>query len=85
MKRDILICECHSTEHQIVIGKDEEDGVVYCHIHLSNRPWWKRLYYGIKFIFGYKCKYGHWDEFLFNPNDVDKLKEIVDLLEKHKE
>jgi len=85
MERDILICECNSTEHQIGIAKDEEDGVVYCHIHLSSRPWWSRLYYGIKYIFGYKCRYGHWDEFLFNPQDVDKLKEIVELLEKHKQ
>jgi hypothetical protein len=35
-------------------------------------------------MFGYKSKYGAWDEFIFNPSDADKLQELVDYLKKQK-
>ena len=46
---DILICDCNSTEHQIVIyyDKDEYDSLgitipmCYFHIHLNKRPFWE--------------------------------------------
>jgi hypothetical protein len=41
--------------------------------------------YGIKYIFGRKCRFGAWDEFIFNPKDADKLQEIVDYLKKDAE
>jgi hypothetical protein len=39
----------------------------------------------VKYIFGYKSKYGAWDEFIFNPSDADKLQELVDYLKKQNE
>lgn len=82
METKILTCECHSTEHQIVVNYDDEDNIVFCHIYLSgnDRGFFKRLKYGIKYIFGYKCRFGHWDEFIFNHKEVNKLEEIVKLL-----
>ena len=86
---DILICECHSTEHQMVINYSEDEypdgtkiNMVYIHTHLNKNPFWKRLMYGIKYIFGYKCRYGAFDEFIVNPKDADKIQEIVDYLKK---
>jgi hypothetical protein len=38
----------------------------------------------VKYIFGHKSKYGAWDEFMFNPEDADKLQELVDYLKKQK-
>jgi hypothetical protein len=49
---------------------------------ITYKSFWKRLVYGIKYIFGHKSKYGAWDEFIFNPNDADKLQELVDYLKK---
>jgi hypothetical protein len=84
---DILICECHSTEHQILLLYSEDEystgktfPTCYAHIHLNRRPFWERVKYGIKYIFGYKCKYGAFDEFMFNPNDVQKLEKLVKYL-----
>ena len=31
-------------------------------------------------MFGYHCKYGHWDEFVFNENDAGKLQAMADAL-----
>ena len=86
---DIFICECHSTEHQMVVNYSEDESpngvkypMVYIHTHLNKRPFWQRLKYGIKYIFGYKCMYGAFDEFIVNPTDVDKLKDIIKYLKK---
>lgn len=86
---DIFICECHSTEHQMVVSYSEDESpngvkypMVYIHTHLNKRRFWQRLKYGIKYIFGYKCMYGAFDEFIVNPTDVDKLKDIIKYLKK---
>jgi hypothetical protein len=86
-ERDIVICACHSTEHQFVISYSEDvlDEVkypdVYLHIHLTKKPFWMRVRYAIKYIFGYQCRYGSFDEIIINKKDVDKFKRIVDHLE----
>ena len=82
---DIFICDCCSTEHQMVAYYDEDfepNGEVFVHIHLNKRPFWERLVYGIKYIFGYECRFGAFDEFIFNPEDADKLQKIVDYMKK---
>jgi len=87
-KNEILICACHSTEHQIVLIYEEEtnketgevDPMCYAHVHLNKRSFFYRLKYAIKYIFGYKCNYGAFDEFIFNPKDADKIQELVDYL-----
>jgi hypothetical protein len=35
-------------------------------------------------MFGYKSKYGAWDEFIFDPKDADKLQDLVNYLKKDK-
>jgi hypothetical protein len=88
--KEILICSCHSTEHQLLLvySEDELDGKkypnVYAHIHLTKLPFWNRLKYGINYIFGRQCRYGAFDEFIFNPEDTTKLKEVVKYLKKTK-
>lgn len=71
MKPEILICECNSSEHQMIIRK--LDDTIYCNIFLANSGFFSRLKRGIKYIFGYKCKYGHFDEFMFKEEDVNLL------------
>lgn len=80
--KEIMICECNSTDHQMIFLYDNEDNhpVCYTHVHLSKLPFWERLMYGIKYIFGYQCRYGAFDEFIFNPEDADKLQKVVDYL-----
>jgi hypothetical protein len=56
----------------------------YFHIHLTKRPFWERVKYGIKYIFGYKSNYGAFDEFIFNPKDADKLQDLVNYLNREK-
>lgn len=89
--KEILICECHSTDHQLIIlyGEGDADNghkypMSYFHIHLNKKPFWQRVRYGIKYIFGYRCNYGAFDEFIFNPEDADKLEKLVNYLRNEK-
>ena len=36
--------------------------------------------YGIKYIFGYRCKYGAFDEFIFKPEDAYKIQRLANYL-----
>lgn len=74
-------CSCTSSEHLITFSYnpsykgDEPD--LYLHVQLIPRPWYTRLWYAIKYTFGYQCRYGHWEEFLF---DEDNAKQVQDIL-----
>jgi hypothetical protein len=82
MLPEILVCDCNSNEHQIIIYFDEELGSAYLQIHLTKRKFWQRLKAGIKYIFGYKSRFGHWDEFIFKPEHASKLKEIAEKISR---
>jgi len=80
MERQIMICECNSLEHQVTFWYDEEYDILYNEIHLTtNRNFFKRLWYGLKYAFGYRSRYGAWDEMMFKPEDLLKLREHLDI------
>jgi hypothetical protein len=75
---DIILCECASKEHQLWFATfDSEPNEVFLSIHLSNLKFLERIKYGIKYIFGYKSKYGAFDEMII---DKSKLKELLNKL-----
>lgn len=69
-------CRCTSSEHVIRIHRDD-DNDVYIDTQLNNFPFWQRLYHGIKYIFGYKCCYGHWEETMLNKEQQEELIEFL--------
>ena len=80
---ELFICQCCNTEHQLIFQyfPNDEDKEVYVSVHLTPEyNIWKRIWMAIKYIFGYKCMYGHFDEFIFKKSDADKLQKIVDYL-----
>jgi hypothetical protein len=85
-RSEIIICECNNTQHQMVFHYDEGDSypTVYVHVHLNKLSFFKRLVYGIKYIFGYQSRYGAFDEFIVDNRDLKKFKEIVKYLSKAK-
>lgn len=78
----ILLCKCGSREHQIIVEYDASENEVYCSIHLIKYGFWRRLKAGLKYIFGYKCRFGQWEEFIWKPEHADKLRELADLLSR---
>lgn len=76
----LLTCDCNSTEHQIVVYPDVEDRMLYLHIHLTSYGFWRRLKAGLKYIFGYKCKFGHWEEFILSEKHSEDISNILKII-----
>lgn len=89
MTEELLLCQCGDPSHQLIIFYDDKQEVptVYVTVHLSpNRNFLKRLWRGIKYIFFNKRSiYGDFDEIILRPNDADKLRRAVELLESTEE
>ena len=80
-KAEIMVCQCSSTEHQVVYYHNQSDNEVYMHVHLSSGPWWKRVWPALKYLFGHRSRYGNWDEFILGPEHVDQLRKLADRIE----
>ena len=78
--QEIFICDCHSSEHQFIIRKFDDEEEVYLTIHLNKKPLLKRIKYAFKYIFGYQSRYGAFDEIILNPEDADRLQNVVNSL-----
>lgn len=83
---ELILCDCRSYEHQMIVSydTDDEDKQVFLSIHLVNRGFIRRIISGFKYIFGYKSRFGQFDEIVLNPNDADKLQAVVDFLRTQK-
>lgn len=84
MKNDnemLMVCKCSSLEHQVIVRWDNDDNEVYMEVHLANYDsFWKRLWHGLKYAFGYKCRYGAFDEVILRKEDASNLQKVVDHL-----
>jgi hypothetical protein len=84
---DTIYCACYSPEHALKLSYFEDDNYAdseaYISVFLREYPFWKRLWRGIKYIFGYKCKYGHFDEFVFDKDNALRFKEFAIKYIKH--
>lgn len=70
-------CECYSRDHLIRLWPDTSEAGFECfdiEICLHHyRKWWKRLWLGIKYIFGISnCKYGH-----FCCSSLDRRRVVI--------
>lgn len=85
MRDEIIICECSSVEHQMVLRFDDDKDLgrqVFVEIHLVPLVWYKRLWLGIKYIFGYKCKYGNFEEMILSPKHAKQVYDLYRFLNK---
>jgi hypothetical protein len=77
MGKEILTCVCSSVEHQIIIRYETAENQVYANSYLADLPLWKRIANAVKYIFGYKSKYGNIEEFIFDKRDIPVLENVV--------
>lgn len=86
MKKDYFECDCGSKEHTFCVTSEESEDdfppQLYFHFQLTQyRSFLKKISVAVKYIFGYQCKYGHWDTVNISENDTNKL---IVLLHQHK-
>ena len=68
-----LFCPCCNN-----LMKKKNDKLFYIHPHLTHyEGFWKRLWFGLKYAFGYKSRFGAFDEFIFKPEDLEQLKTFL--------
>lgn len=77
MKTDLLICTCSSAEHQVVVTTFDNEPEVYLSIHLTKHSFWKRIKEGIKYIFGYQCIYGAFEEVILDSTHIPQIENIL--------
>lgn len=83
-------CSCTDSEHTIRLTKYKDDvdwdHWVYVSYYLSNNDnIFKRIWTAIKYIFGYKSRYGDFGETLLEEKEIKKIiKYLQDALEDWK-
>lgn len=84
MKSDVILCDCKLDEHNIIIHYDiDDDHEIYVSYHLTPiHNIFKRIWYGIKYVFGYRSKYGEYGELILNSEDdtIEKLENVLERL-----
>ena len=71
-------CSCGADEHTLRFVYDKDEKEIYTSIFLNNyHKWYERVWSGLKYIFGYKCKYGHWDCWIMRNEDLNKMKAMI--------
>lgn len=80
IETEFVLCECHSAEHQIILRKfNDEPEEIYLEVHLTPyRNFFQRLWYGLKYAFGYKCRFGAWDEVILGPDQLMQIKKFIE-------
>jgi hypothetical protein len=80
METKYFECTCHSTDHTFKFTYDPEDGDLYLETQLCRKAKniFQRIWASLKYIFGYQCKYGHWDCTLI---EEETAKEMIKVLE----
>ena len=78
-KRFMLECHCGTIEHAWFFAEGLDDDL-YVTSFLEEDVWYNRIKNAIKYIFGFKCSYGHFSETIL---DVDSSRELVEFLQDY--
>lgn len=78
-KCEYFECSCHSPEHALkfVLDEDPKFPALYAYVFLSEKKFLGRVWDAVKHVLGYKCRYGHFDEFILQKVDCDRLIGLV--------
>ncbi len=80
MEKNTIICECESNEHQFILSswQDSKNYELYLEPYLCNyKNIFQRIYYSIKYIFGYQSKYGAFDCVIISKDKAQKMCEKI--------
>ncbi len=75
-KTYLIICNCGSCEHQAILNywNDDEYPFVSMSFHLATwEGFLKRLWVGLKYAFGYKSRYGNFDEIIIDKKEANEI------------
>jgi len=71
-------CDCTDFNHILRmryfdnVSVDDPD-FLYVEIHLRSKPFFERFWLAIKYAFGFRSKYGDFDEFCWSPETAKRF------------
>lgn len=71
--RDLIVCDCGDIEHQLVVSAYDDEDEVYIAVHLSWRPFRKRLLPALRYLLGWTRHDAHYVEMVLFPAEADRL------------
>lgn len=79
-------CVCHDAGHVTRFILDKKYDEILVEVQLNPYyPWYKRVWYAIKYVFGYQSRYGHWDCPSFNAEGAKQLRVMLDEFDKREQ
>ena len=75
LERELYICACHSPEHQMLVTNDENNHLIIEYHLKTYKGFWKRLVTAVRYLFGYRSKYGEWDSIILDEENQLRLYE----------
>jgi len=76
-------CQCGMTEHVLRFTLNIEEPEIFASVFLDYQlPRYRRIWSALKYVFGYKCEYGHFGSWIMEEADVGRFKEMVAKFEK---
>ena len=85
-QNDYFECTCSSKEHTFCVTSEESDSdwppELFFHFQLIQpKTIIGKIVTATKYLFGYKCRYGHWDVVNLSEDDTNRL---IVLLHQHR-
>jgi hypothetical protein len=95
-KDKVITCARGAADHQILVrfdsgfdGNEEGDTRTYKEVYLqpyliTHKNFFSRLWWGLRYAFGYRSRLGSWDDIIITHHNIQTLKEVVEWIEKTK-
>jgi hypothetical protein len=77
MKTDFFECACHSPDHLLIFHFDPEEGDLYIDVHLGAKPWRRRFWIALRYLFGHRSNYGCFNCWQLESEDADRMISIL--------
>ena len=83
LHKKYIDCTCDDIGHTLRFKffDDEKElclHLLYIDVYLDKTKWYKRIWRGIKYIFGHRSKYGDFTEIIYDVEKVEELKKFLD-------
>ena len=91
MLHKYIECQCGIIEHMLRFSydwhPDPRYAEIYIDVHLNQYyGFFRRFWYGLKYILGFKSKWGHFDETVIDRKKTIELRDFLnEWIEKHLE
>ncbi len=74
---DFVQCACYTNEHLVKVVYEPEENEICIEVHLHTwHSIFRRIWVGLKYVFGYKSRFGQWDTVIVRPGDYKRLADI---------